>query len=463
MDIHPIADLLPPMSPDEHAALLADIHANGLVEPIALFEGKILDGRHRARACEEAGVEPRYRELPEGIDPLEYVLSENLHRRHLASEQRAAVAVEADAYRRERDAARERQRAAAEVTNQKLGRKTNEETLRETFPEASSPRERPRDLVAKVVGTNPHYVSDAARIKEQAPEVFEAIKAGRVTIPVAREVAKLDGEARSQALTAAVEGGRSHAVKAVREIAQQVRAAKIAGLDSASGGSGGSGKAVFPGEWWRLGRHLLYCGDTSAEEFRSALPRAALAFADPPYGAGVDEWDGEFRWDHDYLADAADVVAVTPGIVSIFEFARRTTMPYRWSLATWITNGMARGAVGFGNWIYTALFAHGSVHRKAQDFQKCSIDLSALGETSHKGRKPAEYVSWLVETFSEEGDTVIDPFGGSGTTLLVAERLGRTCVMGEIRPEFCAEIVARWERSAGDEAEVIRRDAVRAG
>ncbi len=405
------------MSPDDYASLLANIRVNGLIEPITLFETKILDGRHRARACEEAGVEPRYRDLPNDIDALEYVLSENLHRRHLTSEQRAAVAVEADAYRREQEAARERRVSVL--------RRGPESPVVERIPQRE--KGKARDHIAGSVKVNSHYISDAARLKEQAPEVFEAIKAGQMTMPVAREVAKLDGEARSKALTAAVEGGKSHATKAVREIAQQERATKIAGLDQASGKSGSEKKVVFPGEWWRLGRHLLYCGDTSIGEFRSALPLAAFAFADPPYGAGVDVWDDEFVWDHDYLADVANIVAVTPGISSIFEFARRTEMPYHWSLATWIANSHARGAVGFGNWIYTALFSRGSVHRAAQDFSRATIELSTLGETSHEGRKPSEYMSWLIETFTKPADMVIDPFGGAGTTLLVAERLGRSC------------------------------------
>lgn len=459
MEIHPIANLIPSMSADDYAALLANIRINGLIEPITTFEDKILDGRHRARACEEAGIEPRYRDLPEGVDPLEYVLAENLHRRHLTPEQRAAVAVEADAYRREQEAARERQRTAAEQTHAKLGRKTNEKMLVEKIPQASSGKS--RDRIAKVVGTNPRYVSDAARLKEQAPKVFEAIKAGQVTMPVAREVAKLDGSARDEALAAAMENGRSRAVKAVREIAQRERAARIAGLDCASGTS--ETKVVLPGQWWSLGRHLLYCGDTSGDEFRRALPHAAFAFADPPYGASVDEWDDEFYWDHDYLADVADIVAVTPGISSIFKFARRTGMPYRWSLATWVANSHARSAVGFGNWIYTALFSRKSVHRSAQDFSKCSIELSTLTETDHEGRKPAEYLAWLLETFTVPFDTVIDPFGGSGTTLLVAERLGRTCVIGEIDPEFCAQIIARWQADSKGFAEVTSSGVERVG
>ena len=208
---------------------------------------------------------------------------------------------------------------------------------------------------------------------------------------------------------------------------------------------------VQPGDVWILGGHVLFCGDTSGDRFRDLVAdrvggTAALAFADPPYGANVEGYDdSKFYWQHDYLAEAADVVIVTPGIVSIFELARRTAMPYRWSLAAWISNGMTRGAVGFGNWMYAAVFSSGSVFRQAQDFTKVTISNAESEDTDHPTRKPTEYVQWVVETFSKPNDWVIDPFLGSGQTLMVCEAAGRKCVGGELNPKFCSEIVARWE------------------
>jgi ParB family chromosome partitioning protein len=208
------------------------------------------------------------------------------------------------------------------------------------------------------------------------------------------------------------------------------------------------------GEVWQLGDHLLYCGDTSSDAFRDLLTeKAALAFADPPYGANVDGYDdSEFYWQHDFLSDKADVVVVTPGIVSIFELARRTAMPYRWSLAAWITNGMTRGAVGFGNWMYAAVFSAGSVFRQAQDFTKVTISNAEAADTDHPTRKPTEYVQWIVETFTKPKQLVIDPFLGSGQTLMVCEAQGRRCIGGELDPKFCSEIVARWEAMTKGEA-----------
>jgi ParB family chromosome partitioning protein len=205
------------------------------------------------------------------------------------------------------------------------------------------------------------------------------------------------------------------------------------------------------GEVWRLGDHVLFCGDTSSKYFQKLLTeKAALAFADPPYGANVEGYDdSKFYWEHDYLADRAEVVVVTPGIVSIFELARRTEMPYRWSMAAWITNGMTRGAVGFGNWLYAAVFSHGSVFRQTQDFGKVAISNAEAVDTDHPTRKPTEYVQWIVDTFTKPKQLVIDPFLGSGQTLIVCQATGRRCIGGELDPRFCSEIVARWESISG--------------
>ena len=78
------------MAEKEFACFKADIAENGLREEIVLYDGMILDGRHRYRACSETGTMPRFRE--HHGDPLAFVLSANLQRRHLDESQRAMVA-----------------------------------------------------------------------------------------------------------------------------------------------------------------------------------------------------------------------------------------------------------------------------------------------------------------------------------------------------------------------------------
>ena len=90
MKFHPIADIFPMIEGPDFDALVSDIKANGLLQPIELYEEKILDGRNRWKACKAAGVEPKTKEY-RGGDPLGHVLSLNLTRRHLSESQRAMV------------------------------------------------------------------------------------------------------------------------------------------------------------------------------------------------------------------------------------------------------------------------------------------------------------------------------------------------------------------------------------
>lgn len=214
---------------------------------------------------------------------------------------------------------------------------------------------------------------------------------------------------------------------------------------------------VTTGDWWKLGKHLLYCGDTSQPEFYKKITNASFAFADPPYNAEVDTWDIDFKWNHDWLLQYAPIVAVTPGISSIKDFMTLTQMQYVWSMSCFIDNGMTRGAVGFGNWIYVALFATQSLHRNAQDIIKVSV--SADGEKGRfagfKGRKPPELISRLLELYVQRNQTVIDPFLGSGTTLFVAEEMNRVCIGGEISTDRCRSILEEWQDRTGIRPEKI--------
>jgi len=87
---HPAANLFPMIEGKELDILAADIKKNGLLEPIVVYEGKILDGRCRSLACEKAKRLARTKPF-EGKDPIAYVISMNLHRRHLTSKQKRAI------------------------------------------------------------------------------------------------------------------------------------------------------------------------------------------------------------------------------------------------------------------------------------------------------------------------------------------------------------------------------------
>lgn len=200
------------------------------------------------------------------------------------------------------------------------------------------------------------------------------------------------------------------------------------------------------GQWYELGPHRLYCGNNTDPAFINALPAAAFAFADPPYNAGVDEWDTGFKWQQDYLQEKADVIAVTPGGWQADSIYRDSKMNYVWELACWISNGMTHGKCGYANWIKVSIFSKPDIKPKIeQDFLKITINNSETGQTEHKGRKPYPLMEWLIKMFSKEADIIIDPFAGSGTTLLQCEKMGRVCFTAEINQEYCKDIMKRYK------------------
>jgi hypothetical protein len=91
LPFHEIANLFPLLEGADFEALKKDIQAHGVREPVWTYQGKIIDGRNRARACAELGIEPPTREWDGNGSLADFVLSLNLHRRHLSPEQKRAI------------------------------------------------------------------------------------------------------------------------------------------------------------------------------------------------------------------------------------------------------------------------------------------------------------------------------------------------------------------------------------
>jgi len=92
-EIHPLAKgVFPPIEGDEYEALKEDIKAHGVRHPIVLYQNKILDGCNRDKVCRELNIDPPTTNLPEGVDPVDYVVSANINRRHLDGSQRGMIA-----------------------------------------------------------------------------------------------------------------------------------------------------------------------------------------------------------------------------------------------------------------------------------------------------------------------------------------------------------------------------------
>jgi len=161
MEAHKFADVFPMMEKKDFENLKNDILTNGYDKerPIILYEGKILDGRNRYKVCQELGINLFTIEY-KGDDPLYYVISNNLNRRHLNESQRAMVGVYYKKY-------------YAEINKETQGYRSD---LMVPVPES----EVARDKAGKVVGVSGKMIDMAEAVEKEATEEEKAdIKKGK--------------------------------------------------------------------------------------------------------------------------------------------------------------------------------------------------------------------------------------------------------------------------------------------
>jgi hypothetical protein len=176
MKAHPIANVWPMLDDDKLDELAEDIRQQGQLQPIWTFDGMILDGRNRFEACRRAEIKPIIMEY-KGDEPTAFAVSLNDRRRHMGKSALAAVAAELEPH-------------FAEDAKRRQVRKPKAESVVEKVPQQTA-ASKAREEAAKSVGVNDRYVQDAKKVKAEAPEVFERLKAGKITLQDAkREVAK---------------------------------------------------------------------------------------------------------------------------------------------------------------------------------------------------------------------------------------------------------------------------------
>jgi hypothetical protein len=200
-EYHEAANIFPMMEGEAFDELAADIKRHGLRDDIELLDGKIIDGRNRFKACEAAGVKPRYKTVTVD-DPVDYVLSKNLHRRHLTPSQASMVAARVrDYYDRQ---AKERQK------------RKPVDSVPEKLPEQKGDS---RDQAGKDVGVSGKTVDAATKVlKRGVPELVKAVDQGRMSVSMAAKIVTEDEETQKRiAETAKCSSGRyrnsSHVAK----------------------------------------------------------------------------------------------------------------------------------------------------------------------------------------------------------------------------------------------------------
>jgi ParB-like chromosome segregation protein Spo0J len=217
LKFHEAANIFPLMFDAEFDALKADIASQGVQLPIELLDGLIIDGRNRYRACVELG-----KKCPSVVvrcdDPVAYVLSRNLHRRHLTPSQLAMVGDKARALFDK--LAKERQKA----------RKGNQPgATPETLPELR--KGDARDAAGKAVGVSGKLIDSAAKVrKEGVPELAKAVEEGRISVSMAAKLADADSDTQNKVASAAKFSGGRYRLPKKQKADENIEPGKLRGV-----------------------------------------------------------------------------------------------------------------------------------------------------------------------------------------------------------------------------------------
>ena len=485
---HPLADIFPLLEGAEFAALVEDIAEHGLREPIKLYNGQIIDGRNRYRACLEANIDPRFeaygdrdayrlefideseREYHDGAsevaqfflpaegeyveeldfscpyrgeiaDPVAYVVSLNLKRRHLSEGQRGMV--------------------AAKLANLGVGRpRDNGANLPdyaadqpgdgELFPvddvKAESdpvPPVAPVSIAqaAGLLNVSERTVKSARAVqREGAPELVAAVERGEISVSTAAEVATLPKPEQIEVVAMTPDEIVSKANKIKRdrkELKRQERKQTIADLASAANQSS------------RL--HDIYRG-SCADALKGDADSVDWIITDPPYPK-------EFLHVYEDLAKVA-AHALKPG-GSLLCMIGQSYLPdilatlsrhltYHWTIAYLTPGGQAvqvfpRRVNTF--WKPVLWFVKG-------EFAGSWIGDNVTSKTNDNDKRFHEWgqsesgMRDLMTRFVKPGDVVLDPFMGGGTTGVIALELKARFFGFEPNEDSYNEAVVRIDRAA---------------
>lgn len=191
--VHPVADLFPLMDDEQLNELAESIKRHDQKEPVVFYGDKLIDGRNRWLACRMLGIKPRVCEMTvsEDFDLLSFVLTQNLHRRHLTEAQRAMVG--ARMKKMFAPAAKERQREHGKTAPGKA--KTVDANLHQVNGRA-------HEQAAKSVNVSPRSVANAATVIERgSKDLVALVDAGKCSVSKAAKIAK-DVDKKDQAAAA---------------------------------------------------------------------------------------------------------------------------------------------------------------------------------------------------------------------------------------------------------------------
>ncbi len=238
-----------------------------------------------------------------------------------------------------------------------------------------------------------------------------------------------------------------------------------------------------PGDVWICGKHRVLCGDATVEEsYRMLLgdERAAMIFQDPPYNVDYantpkDKLRGTHRpilndnlgdGFHDFLlaalkpalarCDGAIYIAMSSSELDTLQSAFRAAGG-KWStFIIWAKNTFTLGRSDYQRQYEPILYGWPEGARRHWCGDRDQGDVWQIKKPAkndlHPTQKPIEVPERAIRNSSRPGDIVLDCFGGSGSTLIAAEKSGRQARLIELDPKYADVIVLRWQEWSGKQA-----------
>lgn len=219
------------------------------------------------------------------------------------------------------------------------------------------------------------------------------------------------------------------------------------------------------GDVWLLGKHRLMCGDSTDAGSVALLMGGGMAdllVSDPPYGIGYEyaEHDDSSNEENaklvaDAFAHGPAVKVWTPGLHNLARDISRFGMA---KVLVWFKKFAAagNGLGGASVWEPVLVVGRPKVTKLPTDVIEKMTDREQVGGVDlrklHTCPKPVGLYTALIEAFSAPGDSLYEPFSGSGTTIIAAEQTGRRCYAMEISPQYVDVAVRRWQEFTGKDA-----------
>jgi 16S rRNA G966 N2-methylase RsmD len=422
--------LIPPLTPDEYKQLETNCIEEGIRDAIITWNGYIIDGHNRYKIAQDwcLSFKSIEKTFESEIDVRIWMRNNQKGRRNLTKAwiielelgNKEDIALKGKVTQGKRNDLLSQNDKMFENILSQNDKKSILTNLSEN-KKIDLPKHNTQKEIAKLAGVSTGMIAMSEIVKEKKPELWQKAKDGEITVTNAYKEFKKE-EKKEEIIQKKVEQER---------LINEIENHPLKDIET-----------KIENGWYKVGKQFLYFGSNTDIEFKEFLPKAKFAFADPPYNAGVDDWDFNYKWELDYLQDLADIVAVTPGGWNAFNFYKETNMNYIWEMFCWISNGMTHGKCGYANVIKTSIFGN-SKAKFSQDFWKINIKVNETEDTKHKGRKPYEFMSHLLEIFSNENDTIIDAFAGSGTTMVLCEKMNRISYNAELNKQYCIDIIKR--------------------